>query len=99
MDRNKYYETHCSDGYTRRVYVDRFKEATETYIREAITDYIIITQRIYQNGDWTIEIRTLWGPNIPYYRKKYKFSWLEEDIKGPLDRLILEYKLWKDTEK
>lgn len=88
----------CPDGVNRGIEVEPFKEATEKYIRERIQQDdrlpLIIKQRLYKDGRWTIRIYNPYYPYKDLYRKRYDFSWNYYDIKELLNKIIEDYEEW-----
>lgn len=94
------YELTYPNGEHRGIEVENFKEATEKYLRERLdTKLIKIEQRCYRDGRWTVDLRTFWFPNQPYYHKKYKLAWDFYDIRSNLDFIIEEFNLWINSQE
>lgn len=86
------------NGEACSIAIREFKDATEAYVRERITEHIkypvIIRQRCYKNGRWTFKIYTPYHPSAKRYYKEYYFIWDYYDIKDLLDKVIEDYEEW-----
>lgn len=86
------------NGEACSIAIKEFKDITEAYVRERITEHIkypvIIRQRCYKNGRWTFKIYTMLRPYTKGYHKDYYFIWDYYDIKGLLDKVIEDYEEW-----
>ena len=86
------------NGENRGVRVEDFKDTTETYIRERITDNVkyplIIRQRLYRNGRWRLRAYTCYSTNTRAFHKTYDNFWDMDDIKQVLDKVIEDYEEW-----
>lgn len=86
------------NGETRGVNVEPFKDTTEAYVRERITEKplapVIIKQRLYRDGRWIFRIYTVFAPRSHGFHKRYDFFWDYHDIRELLDKVIEDYEEW-----
>lgn len=92
------YKIPYPNGETRGVNVEPFKETTEAYVRQRITEKttspLIIKQRLYRDGRWIFRIYTAFAPYARNYHKRYDFFWDYYDIRELLDKVIEDYEEW-----
>lgn len=83
------------------VNVEPFKDTTEAYVRERITEKnnapVIIKQRLYRDGRWIFRIYTVYSPRTRGFHKRYDWFWDYPDIKELLDGVIEDYEVWTNS--